>query len=154
MFRSRWIAPMRAVMALILFAFVTARPASLPCPMGTHSGTHSGAHSAAHGLQSRSPDVHASMAGMMAHGSGVSSDTPAQKAPVSHGCDCLSHCCVTAILTIAHVTIGQSALLLTAHEPHEARGTRLAREWTDFLLPFAIAPPVSTRLSLAGPQTA
>ncbi len=161
--RKSWL--MQAVMALVWCSFIAARPAVLSCPSGGHGAEHGMAHGAMQGMSApaESPiDVNGSALTSAAHAASVheesaphahmahtapatTSDGQGERSPAPHPCDCLGHCCAivampqqpAAVVLRVVERVGQVSL----PQEHPALVTR----WVDFVLPFAIAPPVSVR---------
>jgi hypothetical protein len=144
MFRSRVSRLAHAFLGLVWCGTVAARPVALPCPMGGHGREH------AHVATAQPPSSHASVA---AHGhhhvaavqveSGPTDAAPAVPAPAApaHSCDCLAHCCASAVAAPAQF----AQTIATAERHNDSAPLRAQSEhvaaWVDFVLPYAIAPP-------------
>jgi hypothetical protein len=141
-----------ALLALFWCASVGARPMLSACPMGaqhaaagaTHGGGAHGPHGAQHDAQHDA--LHAAHASHAANASLAEQDAPEPSegpATGGHPCDCLSQCCAATVL----VPAPDSSRLLTAERfaraetPHWS--DTFVPGWTDFVLPFATAPPAS-----------
>ena len=140
-----------ALMMVVWCGVVAARAVAMPCPTGGH-GLHGqlpatpipsalpasahhgqGAH-AGHQLWDSSSAV-SEHAHSSPHG-------PTQDAP-AHSCDCLGHCCATAVVLPPVFPIGTIASPAIARPTFVVSRSVFVAEWIDFVLPFAIAPPVS-----------
>lgn len=137
MLRLRASRLMQLIMTMVWCGVVAARPMALPCPVGGH-----GAHQTE---ATHAPSVSAPADAHSAHGhhGAPATPTPAPTHAPAHQCDCLGHCCSTALAmpatTPAISSIVEQAMPATPSAPN----ARVAAAWTDFVLPFAIAPPVS-----------
>jgi hypothetical protein len=144
-------------MALVWCGIVAARPVALPCPTGGH-GAHTqasgaplppaataSAPSASHGAH----DAHAGHRPAAAPSSiseqpDATPHGPTHDAP-AHTCDCLGHCCATAVLPLHVFPISHVASAAIDRPTFIVSRSGFVPEWIDFVLPFAIAPPVSAR---------
>jgi hypothetical protein len=135
---------LHAVMALVWCGIVVARPLAMPCPTGGH-GTH-GPVASAPGPEAIAASAHDAHAAHAAHGptSSATHEAPAQDAP-AHSCDCLGHCCATAVVLPPVFPASDLATSTRARPAFAVDGISFVAAWTDFVLPFAIAPPVSAR---------
>lgn len=135
---------MQLVITMVWCGVIAARPIALPCPVGGH-GAHS--TSSGHAVSGHAEEmVGHEMAGhdmagheMSGHQMPAAPDSPTP----AHQCDCLGHCCSTAAALPAPapglVTVAEAHRSPPPSEPH----ARPTPAWRDFVLPFAIAPPVS-----------
>jgi hypothetical protein len=75
----------------------------------------------------------------------LGSPAPTDSLPAPHTCDCLGHCCATAVAlpALSSTTVTVEAVRVRPL-PMVARTSYVAIR-VDFVLPFAIAPPVSDR---------
>ena len=144
-------------MALVWCGIVAARPVALPFPTGGH-GAHTQASAAPRpstttaSAPSASQGLHDAHAGhrLAATPSSISEqpDTsphgPPHDAP-AHTCDCLGHCCATAVHPPHVFPISHVASAAIDRPTFIVSRSGFDPEWIDFVLPFAIAPPVSAR---------
>jgi hypothetical protein len=129
---------LNALAALVWCGVVAARPVAAPCPMGGHGTSHSaaavsGSH-ADHGTNA-APHSDASH-----HAPAPDSSTPQH-----HSCDCLAHCCASAAAPAPTLSLILAFPAIESVVASPAAPTRYVAGWTDFVLPFAAAPPVSDR---------
>ncbi|MEQ1692498.1 MAG: hypothetical protein ABMA00_14510 [Gemmatimonas sp.] len=128
---------LNALAALVWCGVVAARPVAAPCPMGGHGTAHS------------APAVSNSHATHAAHGvpTGTSHHTPApsDSSTPLHSCDCLAHCCASALAPTPSLSAILAFPAIDSEAPSPVAQTHYIAAWTDFVLPFAAAPPVSVR---------
>lgn len=144
-------------MALVWCGIVAARPVALPCPMGGHGGhaqapgvSKPSAHTPSESRVSRAVlDAHAghllaaAVPTVAEHGA-PATHGPSPDAPV-HTCDCLGHCCASAVVPRHVFPISHVASAEIDRPTFIVSRSGFDPEWIDFVLPFAIAPPVSAR---------
>jgi len=142
---------MHVIAALVWCGVVAARPMAMPCPMGGHGEGHeAAAHSGHIGTSAdASADAshghHVGMINASPAGLGATPESPRTPAPKEHSCDCLGHCCAV-LATRPGASAPVVAFVEHAVEPPAPHvEVRYIAAWTDFVLPFAIAPPVSAR---------
>ena len=125
---------MHAIMALVWCGAVAARPMTLPCPMGGHGAGHDA--------------TVISHVGHTQHtGVGTAKHAPTEQpadAPLSHPCDCLGHCCATAVVA----PLADSHIVAVIEPPvgvwYPTSATTPRDTRTPFVLPLAMAPPART----------
>ena len=125
---------LNALAALVWCGTVAARPVAVSCPMGGHG-------SAQHSATAES-ESHA------AHGAPVATPHHApERAPDSlpHSCDCLAHCCASVVAPTPTLTATLAVSVGDSDAASPVAQTPYVAVWTDFVLPFAVAPPVSAR---------
>jgi len=134
---------MRVFVMLAWFGMVHASTTVAPCPMGANAGAKA-MHSAHAGdVMEHSPTGHH-------HGAATTSEksvdghrtVPSDRSTLPNDCDCLSHCC--AAPTIYETVATEVAVAITVElttSPTRHTGSAVSA-WVDFMLPYAIAPPL------------
>lgn len=122
---------------------------ALGTALGNEHGTvHSTAHGATHDTPAAGSTVrHHEHGGMAGRDEGPSATPTLPDNPVHpatpHTCDCLAHCCATSLaLKDAHAP-AISIVVVTPDTWRATTQTGHTRAWVDYVLPFAMAPPVS-----------
>ncbi|MBL0173039.1 MAG: hypothetical protein IPP90_20565 [Gemmatimonadaceae bacterium] len=136
---------MNALAALVWCGIVAARPVAMPCPMGGHGAAHQAVQG---GVSTAAHVMHGQQADMAHEGMGTPDAAPAVPGNPDnprHTCDCLAHCCAS-VAALPGVVAPLVAIVEAAAEPSNPQAqTSYVSVRGDFVLPFAIAPPVSAR---------
>jgi hypothetical protein len=128
MMRRHWTHRLSAVLFAVWFGIVGLEPAALGvCPM----------HNPTAGATATMADAHAGHASHVMGGEHAPADHHA------HHCTCPGSCCSVAVLS---VPVAGSHAVFVAQIATERPSPTLPTlaNWTDFVLPFATAPPSAT----------